>query len=210
MKSNQNLSILFWLFRAKATNDGKAPLYARVTIDGEETEISMKRKVHPDFWDVKLKMDTQQTPEAKKTNAKVITAEGELDAHFAVMRTQFEFITPLMLKNAYLGKPIFEKKIEKIKPEKIPTLLDAFNNYITIFEKKVENELRDEGTLRHWKTTRGKLICFLQSKYQTPDIELSDVTYSLAEDFYDFLTLDIDQKLADATAKTHIKKPSKS
>ncbi|RKE52467.1 site-specific integrase [Sphingobacterium detergens] len=206
MKNNQNLSILFWLFRAKATKDGKAPLYARITIDGAEAEISLKRKVHPDFWDVDLKIDTQQNQEAKKTNAKVITTQGELDAHFTVLQTQYETITPQMLKNAYLGKPLFENKKEDTNQVKLPTLLDAFNDYITIFEKKVEADLRDDGTLRHWRTTRGKLLTFLNSKYQLTDMELSNVTYSFAEDFYDFLTLDIDQKLADATAKTHIKK----
>jgi hypothetical protein len=44
MKSNQKLSILFWLFKAKATKDGKAPIYVRVTIDGLEDEISLEKR----------------------------------------------------------------------------------------------------------------------------------------------------------------------
>ena len=35
----QNLTVLFWLYRQKAKADGKAPIYARITIDGKYTEI---------------------------------------------------------------------------------------------------------------------------------------------------------------------------
>lgn len=34
MKSNQKLSIMFWLFKAKATKDGRAQIYARVGCPG--------------------------------------------------------------------------------------------------------------------------------------------------------------------------------
>ena len=47
MKSNQKLSILFWLFKAKTLKDGRAPIYARITIDGAEEEISLGRKSLP-------------------------------------------------------------------------------------------------------------------------------------------------------------------
>ncbi|WP_229206178.1 Arm DNA-binding domain-containing protein [Dyadobacter fermentans] len=50
MKSNQKLSILFWLFKAKAIKDGKAPIYIRITIDGLDDEISLGKKVHPHDW----------------------------------------------------------------------------------------------------------------------------------------------------------------
>ena len=51
MKSNQKLSLMFWLFKAKATKkDGKAPLYVRITIDGLDDELSLSRKVLPEHW----------------------------------------------------------------------------------------------------------------------------------------------------------------
>ncbi|WP_374759743.1 Arm DNA-binding domain-containing protein [Dyadobacter chenwenxiniae] len=40
----QNLPVLFWLYRQKAKADGKAHIYARITIDGKYTEISTGRK----------------------------------------------------------------------------------------------------------------------------------------------------------------------
>uniref|UniRef100_UPI0013003174 site-specific integrase n=1 Tax=Taibaiella helva TaxID=2301235 RepID=UPI0013003174 len=185
---------------------GRAPLYVRVTIDGQVAEISLNRKIHPDYWDVALKMDKEPGTEAKKTNAKIISTEIELEAHFTVLKTQYELITPQMLKNVFKGEEAIPITLQNDPEENIPTLIEAFDNFITLFEKKVQIGLRDKGTLRHWKTTKGKVVSFLQFRNQSSDIELSNVTYSLAEDFYDYLTLDPDQVLEDATAKTHIKK----
>ncbi|WP_374759746.1 Arm DNA-binding domain-containing protein [Dyadobacter chenwenxiniae] len=64
-ESNQKLSILFWLFKAKATKDGKAPIYVRITIEGLEDEISLGKKVHPNHWCSKTKKVTSPGMEAK-------------------------------------------------------------------------------------------------------------------------------------------------
>jgi len=55
MYVKQNLSILFYLKRKKITEDGKAPIYVRVTIDDLEDEISLGIKVLPEHWDNKTK-----------------------------------------------------------------------------------------------------------------------------------------------------------
>jgi hypothetical protein len=34
MKVNQELSILFWLWKAKQTSDGMIPIYVRITVNG--------------------------------------------------------------------------------------------------------------------------------------------------------------------------------
>ncbi|MGN7887483.1 Arm DNA-binding domain-containing protein [Dyadobacter sp. 22481] len=56
MKFKQNLSLLFWLYRGKASKDGKAPIYVRITIDGTDTDISLGKKIHPDFWNSDAKL----------------------------------------------------------------------------------------------------------------------------------------------------------
>nr|WP_233173853.1 Arm DNA-binding domain-containing protein [Pedobacter sp. ASV19] len=141
MKSNQKLSLLFWLRNRKNSKDGKGHLYVRITIGSQEEEIPLARKIHPHFWDVVNKKDTESGPDAKKTNAKIDQARVDLDRHFTVLQSQFEYITPLMLKNVYEGKPALFKKKEKALP--VPenqTILQAFDDYINIFQKRVEDK----------------------------------------------------------------------
>lgn len=87
MKSNQKLSILLWVFKAKATKDGRAPIYARITIEGKDDEISLGRKVDPQFWDNELKLVTEGGMEAKITNQKILQIKSDLERHFMVLQT---------------------------------------------------------------------------------------------------------------------------
>ncbi len=50
MKNTQKLSVLFWLFRAKASKDGPIPVYYRITIDGLSKDFSLGYKVLPGNW----------------------------------------------------------------------------------------------------------------------------------------------------------------
>jgi len=87
MKNNQKLSILVWLFKAKATKDGRAPIYARVTIDGRSEEIALGRKALPEYWDAENKSVTEGGIEAKITNQKIVQAKTELDRLLMVLQT---------------------------------------------------------------------------------------------------------------------------
>jgi hypothetical protein len=112
MIKNQKLSILFWLNRLKARNDNFIPIYARITIDGDRDEISTGKIVLSDNWDNEGKRATKDDPDHKVINGKILQVEASLERHFTVLQTQHERITPLMLKNAFNGLPVFRKKGE--------------------------------------------------------------------------------------------------
>lgn len=54
MKFNQTFSVLFWLARGKADKLGRAPIYARVTIDGDRNELSTRRSIAPELYGEEL------------------------------------------------------------------------------------------------------------------------------------------------------------
>lgn len=215
MKSNQKLSTLFWVRKSKATKDRRAPLYARISIDGKDEEISLERKVHVDHWDVKNKKDTEDCLEARETNLKMMEAEVILERHFTTLRALHDHVTPIMLKRAYNGDPAIPIIIEPIKVPDCYTILKAFQTFIDAFARQVKNGKRSEGTLRHWNTTRGKIFSFIKSKFSIPelgtiDMDIKQVNYEFAERLYEYLTAEEEKPLSEATAKTHIKKPGKS
>lgn len=208
MKSNQKLFLMCWLFKAKTTKkDGKAPLYLRITIDGKDEELSLGRKVHPDHWDTEQKKATENNQEAKQTNKKILEASMDLERHFNVLQSQFENITPLMLKNVYKGLHALMTKHEAKQPDvPRPTLITAFDDFIIRFQKMVDKKQRSKETIKHWKTTRTKIEAFIPFQYGVKDMELADIRYSFADKMYDYLTLEVDKPVAEVTAKGHIKK----
>ncbi|SDE88756.1 Site-specific recombinase XerD [Mucilaginibacter pineti] len=208
MKSNQKLAIMFWLKKSKTTKDGMAPIYVRMTIDGNEEVISLSKKAHPKFWDTKLKRVTEATAEARAINSKIGSMESDLERHFIVLQSQYEDVTPLMLKNAFLGLPIkFDgSNHELVGIERIKTLLGAFSEYIKTFELMVDNKTRSKETLKHWRTTKTKVMEFVVKKFKQKDIDLIDIRPSFATQFYKYMTLEVEEPLAEVTAKMHIKK----
>ena len=109
MKFKQNLSLL-WLYRGKASKDGKAPIYLRITIDGLDTDISLGQKIYPDFWDGEAKQVRSTGLEAKMINQKIMQAQTDLQRHFMMLQAQFDRVTPAVLKNVYMGVPAMQEK----------------------------------------------------------------------------------------------------
>ena len=205
MKSNQKLTLLFWHRKSKADNNGNAPIICRISIDGEEEEMSIGRKVHLNKWDAESKRAIGGTEE-KKTNQKIVQVTADLERHFTVLQLEHEFITPIMLKNVYNGLPAEHQK-GRPKPEaqQTATLLQVADMHIRDFTKMVEKELRSYETLKQWKATRKKIVEFLQFEYSTEDIAVSEIEYSFATKFYKYLTVDRETVLQEAAAKKQIK-----
>ena len=110
MKFKQNLSLLLWLYRGKASKDGKAPIYLRITIDGLDTDISLGQKIYPDFWDGEAKQVRSAGLEAKTINQEIMQAQTDLQRYFMMLQGQFERVTPAMLMNVYLGLSTMHEK----------------------------------------------------------------------------------------------------
>ncbi len=51
MRNSSTFSILFWIYNKRAKND-QVPLYARITVDGKRLNISLKRKINVNLWNV--------------------------------------------------------------------------------------------------------------------------------------------------------------
>ncbi|SFE33935.1 hypothetical protein SAMN03003324_00135 [Pedobacter antarcticus] len=100
MKSNQTLKILFWHRKSKADSKGFAPIICRISIDGKDAEFSTSQKVHLSEWDVKTKKVIGSI-NLKKINSALNHIESSLEINFTVLKTKFDDVTPIMLKNVF-------------------------------------------------------------------------------------------------------------
>lgn len=210
MKKHSKLSILFWLWKSKAGKDGKAPIYARLTIDSEDVEMSTGRKVLPEFWNSESKTVNEKGAEGKKTNSHLRDMIVDLERLYTVLQSKYDQIDPGLLKMLY--KNPFDQKLKQtevvVEEEVLPqiTLLDEADALLKSFKEEVDKNNKSAGTLRHWRSTRKKIHQFLNFNYQLEDIPITDIEYSFAEDFYSYLTISVDEPLAENTALKHISK----
>lgn len=193
MKVNEKLSILLILEKSKTSNDGKAPITVRITIDSKRAELSLGLKILPKDWNQEAGRAIGNAIEARQINAAIDRVKVALKKHYDILSAQHDYVSAAMVKTAFQGK----------KPQESKTLLEVLEFMIGKLTMKVGRGKRAKGTLSRWKTTKTKVADFLSSEYKRKDIPLDQIVYAFAEDFADYLVLE--QGLENNTAMKYLK-----
>ncbi|MBB5645711.1 site-specific integrase [Pedobacter cryoconitis] len=204
MKSNQNMSILFWHRKSKADNNGYAPIICRISIDGKQIEFSTAKKIPNDRWDVEKKR-ILPCPEAKSINSALNRIQCELEKHFTILQSLHEIVSPAMLRKSYRNLSIDNSKKKEQTGNKIPTLLELASLHIECFTLLVEKNQRSKETLKQWKSTKKKIAEFITYTFKSKDLELSEIDQSFAHKFYTFLIVKRKPSIQQAAAMKQIK-----
>ena len=101
MKTSTTFSILFWLKLSKAKN-GKAPLYARITVNGKRAEISLKRKIKIEFWSSAKNKVKGTNQEARIINAYLDQVSSELHQSKNELKSEGKITSAQTVKARYL------------------------------------------------------------------------------------------------------------
>lgn len=111
-----------------------------------------------------------------------------------------------MVKNLYHGLPALNNKFTpKREFKRIPTLLQVADKHIANFEAMVNKGIRSKETLKQWRATRKKIKEFLTASFDCLDCNLSDIEFSFATKFNNYLTIERKKILGEAAAKKQIK-----
>ena len=198
MKINEQLSMLLLLEKSKVSKDGTMPITIRLTVDSKRAELSLGLKIHPDAWNQEAGIAKGSSEHARAVNTSIDRARGKLRTQYDLLAAQQDYVSAAMVKAAYLGK----KPLEEEKPKSI-SLIEATDFTIGKIEKKDEKKIRAKATLTKWKTTKDKILQFLEFSDKIQDMPLDKMTYSFAEDFLDFLMLE--QDLTSNSAMKYVK-----
>lgn len=217
-KIKHELNLLPMVLRSKKRADGNYPLIIRITLNCKPKELPLGINIAPENWLVEQKQVSNLQKDYKKINRKLNEVQVDLMRIYDKLFIEYDTVTPLMIKRTYLGEPAIEPK--KQEKEQL-TLMATFGEFIEKFTKLVKEKKRSDGTLRQWKSSKKKVIEFLrfsenkekeQKKKEVEeegkqvDIHFPEISPDFGDEMYDYLTLDAESKLADATAKKHIKK----
>ncbi len=188
MKVSENLSILFFLETKEASQNGKTPIYIRITVNGQRKEFSTGIKIDLALWDHSASRVIGKTPPILAINNQLTQAKANLERHYLILTTQYEYVTADLLKKTYKGefkKPEVEKVLER-------TICQVCNYKISIFTKQAKKNLRSPNTLKRWRTTKVKIRHFLKHTFKKWDVPLSEFKFKHAQDMLNYLTLEED------------------
>lgn len=158
--------------------NGKVPLCARITIDGERVKFSLKAEVSSNIWEPKSGRAKGQTKEARQLNRYLDSIKGQMIMHYHSLSEANEVVTASMLRDAFLGTNI-----------KSHTLLTVFEEFNDRQEKLIGIDLA-QSTFNKYDLTYRRLKEFLKVKMRKNDILLCQVDRNFVMDFEAYLKIE--------------------
>lgn len=171
----QNLSLLFYLKKAKAKPNGEVPIYLRITINGKRSEIATKRYVQPIKWSTAKNRVSGTNEEARTINTYLEVLQAKAFEHVTTLTHKSTNVTAEILKNQMLG--ITENK---------KTLVEAYEYHNDKMKALIGKEYSDK-TYSKYVTSLMHTRNFLKKKFKLSDITLNDLKYSFITDYEFYL-----------------------
>ena len=169
---------ILFLARWELEKNGKVPLCARITIDGEKVKFSLKSEVSSAIWDPKSGRGKGQTKEALQLNRYLDSIKGQMIMHYHSLSEANEVVTASMVRDAFLGTNI-----------KSNTLLAVFEEFNDRQEKLIGIDLA-QSTFNKYDLTYRRLKEFLKVKMRKNDILLCQVDRNFVMDFEAYLKIE--------------------
>lgn len=187
MKTSNTFSVLFWLKQANAKN-GKASLYARITVNGKRAELSLKRKLSISDWDSNKSRLKVLSDEAKMVNNYMKQVNSRLFESYQKLTLENKLVTSSIIKASFLGEAENQYALSDI--------IDYHNEHM-------KSTLR-WGTQKNYFTTHKYIFLFLKQEHKTTDIFLSELSYKFIIDFERYLRQQ--KSMGNNTVMKHIER----
>ncbi len=172
---NKTLGILFYVKRAKIDDNGKAPIYVRITVDGIRSELSIKRSIELDRWQTSAGKVKGTNEEARSINSYIDSVRIKIYEHQKKLMDNNKTITSEAIKNSMLG-------IE----EKQRTIVAIFQYHNRQVKALVGKEFA-AGTLERYETVLKLLQLFLEFQYKVKDMPITQINHKFITDFEFYL-----------------------
>ena len=172
MKSKNTFGIQFVLRLPKNKKDETATVYARITVNGRRTEISLKSKVSINNWDEVKGRAKGKRQEIVKLNSHMEQVRSLIFDSYQELIQQNKVVSVDAVKAKYLGEDI----------EEAMTLLKVIE-----YHKQVAITKLAPGTMKNYYTTESYLKKFIKHQYRKNDITLDELNYKFILDFENFL-----------------------
>lgn len=172
---NNVMHLSFQVKSSKKNEFGKAPIYARITINEVRTEFSLKRFIEPDKWINKASIAKGNTEEIRTLNAHILTIRTALFQHYNRLLETGKTITAEAVKNSYFGIT-----------EKSKTIMEVFQYHNDQMKSLIGKEY-SFGTHERYATALNHTKEFLEYKYNVSDYPIKHVNHEFITEYEYFL-----------------------
>jgi hypothetical protein len=156
---------------------GQAPVFCRITVDGERTSFSIQRSIIPERWDKSKGRARGTTDEAQQLNAYITLVRSRIYEHQHKLEENKQPISADVLRDLMVGKSHGNKS---------RGLFQVFHEHNEKVKVLIGQDYAHD-TWQRYKTCL-KLLCeFVQWKYKVSEYPLRDVNFEFITEFDHYL-----------------------
>lgn len=169
--------ILFYVKKTKVLSNGLYPVYLRITVNGERTEIATKRSIPHSKWIPGQQKYKGTTEDARQFNAYLESMRNQVYTIYRKLSAADNLVTPTAIKNELLG----------VRNNSI-TLRGLFDYYMTNKRRLQDVQFR-LGTIKRYETTEKHVFDYLKHSKNLNDIALSEINHRFVTEFDHYLRI---------------------
>jgi hypothetical protein len=156
----KSFGLLFFLKRPKNYDGGMMPVYLRITVDGLEKELSLKRNWEPSRWNTKANRASGSKEDSKKLNDYLNTMQAKAYDARETLILKGKVITAVAIRDLLSG--------EEQRKWMLMQLFSAHNRAL----EELVGDGAAPGTLTNFKASYNHTLNFLKAEYGTEDINI--------------------------------------
>ena len=163
--------VLIYIKKNAVKSNGKAPIMARISLNGEIAQFSLKCEINPIEWDAKAGKAIGKSVATQKFNGLLDNLKASIIQHYRELSDRDTTVTAEKVKNAFLGLLTRNE-----------TLLDLFGKHNQDLKAQIGKGV-SRDTYQKYVRTENRLKDFMKSKYNISDINLKEINHSFICDF---------------------------
>lgn len=181
--------LLFYIRRDKTNKKGEAPVFMRLTINGERADASIKRFIEPHAWNSAKGKANEKCRGGKDLNLYLDAISANILRIQRDLELDKKEVSAQIILNRYLGKEQSDRH----------TLMEVFRAHNEKCRALSGISLAP-GTVIRYETSLRLTEAFLRTTYKKEDCYLDEITHQFVED-YDFYLRTIRRCCHNTTTK---------
>ncbi len=172
MKTTNTFSVLLFVRLGKKSQT-EGLIYARITVNGTTTELSLKETVSIGQWNSERQEVEGRTPQVKALNAHLDNVLFQLKQKYRQMIDKDLPVDAQTIKDSFLGKQTEQKG---------HTLCE-----LVTYHYSLEGEKLTWGTMKNYKATEEYIKRYIKKKYNKEDLLLRKLDYEFILELESFI-----------------------
>ena len=176
MSSRNTFRVLFFLNKSKINNDG-APIMLRITINGQQVALNVRRRIPIFDWDQKRGSPLVRDAFTRDLDLYLETMRNKAFQAFTELNQEYDDVTAAMVRDYIQG----------VNGTSSKTIMEIWEQHNSELKKNIGKSCSYTLWQKH-NTAKNHFESFLSNHYRVVDVPVKQVRYEMIRAYKEYLT----------------------